>query len=196
MTMNAPDRHQARPATYQDLLDAPPHMVAEIVGGTLRTHPRPATGHLYAASSLTAEIFGTYGRERGGPGGWWIIAEPELHLGVDILVPDLAGWRREHLPDYPDAPWIDLAPDWICEILSPSTRRIDLGPKRDIYARDGVSHLWLVDPDARTLEAFALDDGSWRLLATRTEADAIDLPPFAAVTFSLSDLWPESSTDT
>jgi Uma2 family endonuclease len=189
--MNAADRSQARPATYRDLLDVPPHMVAEIVGGTLYAHPRPATGHLYAASSLTAAIFGAYGRGRGGPGGWWIVAEPELHLGPDIVVPDIAGWRRERLPDYPDAPWMEIAPDWVCEILSPATRRIDLGPKRDIYAREDVGHLWLIDPDARTLECLALKSDGWRLVATRTGADEVALPPFEAVAFPLSDLWPE-----
>ena len=98
-----------------------------------------------------------YGRD--GPGGWWIVDEPELHVGDDVLVPDLAGWRRETMPDYPDAPFFAIAPDWACEVLSPATRQVDLGPKRAIYAREGVGHLWLVDPDARTLEAFRLNEG-------------------------------------
>ena len=117
-------------ATYQDVLDAPAHRVAEIVEGTLHTHPRPAMPHALASSQLGAELGGAFGRSRGGRGGWWIIDEPELHLGEDILVPDLAGWRRERMPVYPDTAYVTLAPDWVCEVLSASTRRLDLHGKR------------------------------------------------------------------
>ena len=181
-----------RRATYQDVLDAPEHMVAEIVGGTLHTQPRPASRHALASSRLGTNLDGPFGMGRGGPGGWWIIDEPELHLGSDILVPDLAGWRRERLPEYPDAAFFDLAPDWVCEVLSPGTRRIDQVGKRVIYAREGVGHLWFVDPDARMLEAFALRDGYWVLLATYSDDDLVSAAPFDAIAFSLGDLWPGS----
>jgi len=122
-----------RKATYQDVLDAPPHKVAEVIYGVLRMQPRPAIPHAWASSTLGMEVGSPFGRGRGGPGGWWIIFEPELHLGEDILVPDLAGWRRERMPVYPDtAAFFELAPDWVCEVLSPSTRRMDLTDKRDI----------------------------------------------------------------
>ncbi|MYK89894.1 MAG: Uma2 family endonuclease, partial [Acidobacteria bacterium] len=121
-------------ATYQDVLDAPPHRVAEIVDGVLHTNPRPAMPHARASSSLGVKIGGPFDHDAGGPGGWWIIDEPELHLGEDILVPDLAGWRRERMPVYPDAAYCTLAPDWVCEILSPSTRKLDLHGKRPVYA--------------------------------------------------------------
>ena len=179
------------PATYQDVLDAPPHMVAEIINGTLNTQPRPAARHGLASSYLGDELVGPFGKGRGdGPGGWWIIDEPELHLGDDILVPDLAGWRKETMPDYPDTAFFDLAPDWACEVLSPSTRKVDLLEKRPIYAREGVSHLWLVDPIAKGLEAFELRDGEWVLIATLKDDDPVSVRPFDAITFSLADLWP------
>ena len=177
-------------ATYQDVLDAPAHRVAEIVGGTLYTNPRPALPHAVAASCLGVELGGAFGRGRGGPGGWWIIFEPELHLGDEILVPDLAGWRVERMPKLPDAAFVTLAPDWVCEVLSASTRKLDLCGKRPIYAREGVGHLWPVDPVDRTLEAFELRDGEWVLIASAQDDDPIAVRPFEAVTFSLGGLWP------
>ena len=177
-------------ATYQDVLDAPAHRVAEIVDGTLHTHPRPGGPHIVASSRLGVELGGPFDRGRGGPGGWWIMDEPELHLGEDVLVPDLAGWRRERMPDMPDTAYFTLAPDWVCEVLSPSTRRLDLQGKRPVYAREEVRHLWLVDPTDRTLEAFELREGEWVLIATATDDDPISIRPFDATTFSLGDLWP------
>ena len=153
-------RKETRQATYQDVLDAPPNKVAEVIAGTLHTHPRPAMRHARASSGIGAKIAPPFDFGDGGPGGWWIIFEPELHLGEDIVVPDLAGWRRETMPEYPDAAYCTIVPDWVCEVLSPSTRRLDLNEKRALYAREGVGHLWFVDPDARTLEAFALREGS------------------------------------
>ncbi len=181
------------PATYQDVLAAPPHMVAEVLAGTLHTMPRPASRHARASSIIGGEIVGPFDRGRGGPGGWWIIDEPELHLGDDIIVPDLAGWRRGTMPDYPDAPYFTIAPDWVCEVLSPSTRRIDRCEKRAIYAREGVGHLWFVDPDAGTLEVFALSGGRWVLLATLAGDGPVSQPPFDAITFPLDALWPEGA---
>ena len=194
--MNTQRRVSGKPlrkATYQDVLDAPPNMVAEIIDGTLHTQPRPASRHAWASSLLGGNLVSPFGMGRGGPGGWWIIDEPELHLGEDIVVPDLAGWRRETMPEYPDAAYFDIAPDWVCEVLSPSTRRIDLGDKREIYAREGVSHLWFVEPNAKTLEAFELRDGQWVLLATLADDDPVSLPPFEAITFPLDALWPDAT---
>ena len=177
-------------ATYQDVLDAPQHRVAEIIDGTLHTHPRPAMPHALASSRLGGELTGPFDRGRGGPGGWWIIDEPELHLGEEIVVPDLAGWRRERMPDYPDTAYVTLAPDWGCEVLSASTRRHDLHEKRPVYAREGVGYLWLVDPADRTLEAFELHEGQWLLIASAKDNDPVSIRPFDAITFSLADLWP------
>ncbi len=153
------ERKGPRRATYQDVLDAPPHRVAEVIAGTLHIHPWPAARHAWASSRLRGSLDGPFNPGTGGPGGWWIIDEPELHLGEDIVVPDLAVWRRETMPEYPDAAYFTVAPNWVCEVLSPSTRRLDQGEKRDLYDREDVRHLWFVDPDARTLEAFELRDG-------------------------------------
>ena len=129
----------------------------------------------------------------GGPGGWLIMDEPELHLGEDIVVPDIAGWRRDTLFESMDGAFFTQAPDWVCEFLSPSTRRIDMGEKRTIYAREKVAHLWFVDPDARTLEAFELRKGLWLLLATLVGEAQVSLPPFDAISFPLDALWVDAT---
>ena len=177
-------------ATYLDVLEAPPHMVAEIVSGKLYTHPRPAPRHATASSVLGSCICAPFHVGAGGPGGWWIIDEPELHLGEDILVPDIAGWRRERMPEMPITAYFELAPDWVCEVLSPSTRMLDLGSKREVYAREGVGYLWLVDPDVQSLEAFELHGTEWVLIDKLFDDASVSLPPFEEVSFNLGDLWP------
>ncbi len=189
--MNEIQRQIREPATYQDVLNAPANMVAELTGGRLHLQPRPASRHARASSVLGIELGGPFDRGRGGPGGWWIIDEPELHLGDDVLVPDLAGWRRDRMPEFPDAAYFELAPDWICEVLSPSTRQFDLVEKRAIYAREGVQYLWFVDPEAKSLEAFELNDGRWMLTAALRDDQAVRLAPFDAAEFSLGALWPD-----
>ena len=179
-----------RRATYQDVLDAPPDKVAEVVDGTLYIFDRPAFLHTLASSTLGRYIGTPFHDGRGGPGGWWILNEPELHLGEDIVVPDLAGWRRERMPVYPDTAYFTLAPDWVCEVLSPSTRKLDLGGKSAVYARAGVGYLWFVDPIARSLEANVLRGGKWVAIATLHDDATVSLPPFEAISFSLGDLWP------
>ncbi len=179
-----------RPATYQDVLNPPPHMVAEIVRGALHLHPRPAPRHTNVGSGLGMKLGPPFRFGDGGPGGWWILDEPELHLAEQVLVPDVAVWCRERQPDLPETAWFEVAPDWVCEILSPSTRALDLGAKRQIYADFGVAHLWLVEPDAPTLEAFVLDERRWRLLVALVGDADVSLPPFDAITFDLATLWP------
>jgi Uma2 family endonuclease len=180
-----------RRATYDDVLDAPPNVVAEVIAGVLHTHPRPAPRHSDAASVLGMDLGGAFHRGRGGPGGWWILDEPELHLGADpdIVVPDLAGWRRERLPALPDAAFFTLPPDWVCEVLSPSTARLDRTEKLPVYARERVPHVWLVDPDALTLEVFALDGASYRLVATHGGDRRVRVAPFEAIELELGALW-------
>ncbi len=179
-----------RTASYEDIIALPENLVGEILHGELHTHPRPAPKHAHAYSALGYSLGGPFSGGYGGPGGWWILDEPELHLGADVVVPDLAGWRREGMPELPTTAWFELAPDWACEILSPSTARIDRAVKMPLYAREGVQHLWLVDPDARTLEVYQLQpDGHWLLHRTLTQDDAVSEPPFDAITFRLDVLW-------
>lgn len=176
-------------ATYEDLLQVPDNLVAEIVGGQLHATPRPAPKHARASSSLGDELVSPYDKGRGGPGGWWILDEPELHLGEDVFVPDLAGWRRERMPSLPETAWFELAPDWICEVLSSSTERIDRAGKMPRYAENGVRWLWLIDPEIRTLEAYELHDGKWLLLTVLDEDKPVSVAPFDEIEFPLSALW-------
>jgi Uma2 family endonuclease len=180
-----------RRATYDDLLQVPPHLVAEIVDGDLHVSPRPASRHALASSALGSELGPPFHRGRGGPGGWWIIDEPELHLGNDVVVPDLAGWRRERLPEFPDTPAFSLAPDWACEVVSPSSERLDRAKKMPVYAGAGVAHLWLVNPTARTDEVYRLAESRWLLLATHEGATRVRAEPFDAVELDLAPLWGE-----
>jgi Uma2 family endonuclease len=179
-----------RPATYSDLEAVPENLVAEIIEGVLETHPRPRPRHARAANRLSAELIFRFERGRGGPGGWVFIEEPELHLGRHVVVPDLAGWRAERLSAEPDDAFIDIAPDWVCEVLSASTARLDRGAKRRIYAETGVGHLWLLDPSEGTLEGFALSDRHWLLLGTVQRGEEVQAAPFEAASFPLDDLFP------
>jgi Uma2 family endonuclease len=178
-----------RPATYEDLLRVPDHLVAEILDGELHVSPRPAPRHAHSASAIGGTLFSPFHAGRGGPGGWWILDEPELHLDPEVLVPDLAGWRRERLPRIPDEAYFTLAPDWVCEVLSPSTERIDRAKKLAIYAREGVRHAWLLSPGNRTLEVLRLEAGRWMLLGAHGENEVVRAEPFEAIELDLATLW-------
>jgi Uma2 family endonuclease len=174
-------------ATYDDLRDVPDHFVAEMFDGDLYAFPRPALPHANAASTLLSEIHSSFHHK--GPEGWVILFEPELHFGLDVLVPDLAGWRRARLPNVPPDAYLTLPPDWICEVLSASTEALDRGKKLRIYAREGVEHVWLVDPLARTLEAMSLEVGKW-VQRGRYDGEAkIRAAPFDAIELELGALW-------
>jgi hypothetical protein len=184
---------KTKTATYADIEALPPHVTGEILFGTLVTQPRPAHPHIRAASAMGYVLgppfdFGS----GGGPGGWVILAEPEIHLGPHVVVPDQAGWRRARFTDPPDAKYFTVAPDWVCEILSPSTAKRDRFDKRRIYATYAVDHLWLLNPQERLLEVFRGQDKDWLLTHTFADQDDVSAPPFDAITFSLAQLW---STD-
>jgi Uma2 family endonuclease len=181
-----------RRAVYADIERVPDTMVAEIVDGELFASPRPRPRHAVAASVLGADLNAPFHQGRGGPGGWWILDEPELHLGEDVLVPDLAGWLRGRLPEMPNEAYFTLAPDWICEVLSPHNERHDRDRKMPVYAREGVRHAWLVDPLERTLEAFRLAGGAWTLLGTYRDDQRVRVEPFQAVELDLLPVWAES----
>ncbi len=177
-------------ATYEDLFNLPPHHTGQILGGVLHVHPRPALPHVTVATGIGEELGPPFRRGRGGPGGWVILHEPELHLGADILVPDLAGWRRERIAAGAlQGAFATLAPDWVCEVLSPSTARLDRGEKLEVYRREGVTHVWLVDPSIQTLEILRLDGPTYRLVATFSGEDAVRAEPFDAIELELSAFW-------
>ncbi|MBN8230264.1 Uma2 family endonuclease [Corallococcus macrosporus] len=178
-----------KPATYADLEALPPNQVGEIVNGELHASPRPASPHAFAAMQLSTDLNNPFGRGRGGPGGWHFLFEPELHLGKDVLVPDIAGWRQERMAKMPDVVGFTMAPDWLCEVLSPSTSRLDRVRKLPIYAREGVKHVWLVDPLQRTLEVFRLEGGHYLLLGTHEDAETVHAEPFEALALELRVLW-------
>jgi Uma2 family endonuclease len=180
-----------RLATYDDLVAVPDHLVAEIVDDELWTSPRPAPRHATAASLLGAVLTMGFGAGR-PPGGWRILAETELHLGAHTVVPDIAGWRLERMPKLPETAYFSLAPDWVCEVLSPSTALLDRAKKLRIYAEAGVAYAWLVDPLLRSIEVLRRDaTGHWTLLDTRVGAVVVHAEPFAAVEVDLALLWSE-----
>jgi len=170
-------------------MKVPDHLVAEILDGELYTSPRPAPRHAEASSGLVGALHGPFDRGRSGRGGWRILSEPELHLGADILVPEVAGWRRERMPRLPEEAYFPLAPNWICEVVSPSTARMDRVKKLPIYAREGVSHAWLIDPIARTFEVLRLEGGRWMILSTWSGLTVVRAEPFDAIDLDLSLLW-------
>jgi Uma2 family endonuclease len=183
------------PATYEDLRDVPDTMVAEIIDGELIATPRPASPHARATSLLAGDLIGAFDRPPGdpaGPGGWWLLFEPEVHLGSDVLVPDVAGWRRSRLPAVPNVPAFALAPDWVCEVVSPATAAIDRARKMRAYAREHVGHLWIVDPILRTLEAYRLEEGQWVVASAHGGADVVRAEPFEAMELCLARWWLES----
>ena len=146
-----------------------------------------------AATVLGGELGPPYHSGRGGPGGWWILFEPELHLGLDVLVPDLAGWRRSRMTSIPDTAYFTLAPDWICEVVSPKTGRLDRLKKLPVYAREGVAHAWLIDPLQRTLEVMRLEHRRWLIVAVHGEADVVRAEPFEATDVNLGLLWADGA---
>jgi Uma2 family endonuclease len=183
-----------RRATYADVLNAPEHLVAEILAGELFTSPRPASLHARATWVVGSDLGGPFDRPPGGPGGpggWWMLVGPELHLGPDVLVPDLAGWRREHMPRIPNVAYFEQAPDWVCEVVSPTTGILDRRRKMPIYARESVSHLWIVDPILKTLEVYRLEAGRWVVASTHGGDDHVHAEPFNAIELDISRWWLE-----
>lgn len=176
-------------ATYADLEAVPPHLVAEIIDGVIRTHPRPSPRHSGAANAVAAKLTGPF-QWGGGPGGWVFFVEPELKLGPHVLAPDVVGWRRVRLPAYPATNYFEVAPDWVCEVLSASTEIRDRTVKMRIYAEEGIPHLWLVDPRLQVLEAFENESGRWTKVGAWNSADQVSAPPFEAISIPLADLWP------
>jgi Uma2 family endonuclease len=177
-------------ATYADIEALPPNMVGEIIDGVLHTQARPARRHGIASNSLADELTSPFQKGRGGPGGWIFIDEPQLHFGIQVVVPDLAAWRLERARFDLNEARTHIAPDWVCEVLSPSTARFDRGQKSNIYALAGISHYWIVDLTNKTLEAYRLTDGKWLQVGSAGSGELVSLEPFDAIAFSFDDLFP------
>lgn len=180
--------HARCPATYQDILDLPEHLIGEILAGELYVSPRPANRHALAAASLGGDLVPPFMRGRGGPGGWWILDKPEVHVGDEVFVPDLAGWRRERLTEIPQEAYFTVLPDWVCEILSPKTARTDRLVKMPMYARLGINHAWLIDPTERTLEVYRRHEDAWLFLGGFSDDARVRAEPFDAVELELDGL--------
>ncbi len=176
-------------ANYDDLLAVPEHFVAEMFDGELYASPRPALPHARAASVLGAELLGAFDRGLNGPGGWVILDEPELHFGDDVLVPDIAGCRRSRLPSVPADAYLTLAPDWVCEVLSPATEAIDRTTKLRIYARVRVAYAWLLDPLRQTFDVLSLGSATWDAAAVHEGRGKVRAVPFDAIELDLAALW-------
>ncbi len=177
-------------ATYADIEAAPEGVIAEIINGELVTQPRPSPRHGTSAFALGLELGGPFQKGMGGPGGWFFLIENEVTFGESLLVPDIAGWRRERMAVTPDTNWISVRPDFVCEILSNSTEKRDRGVKADIYAEAGMPHYWLIDPRRQTLEAFELDGAEWRSTGNWRADDVVRAGPFEEIAVSLANLWP------
>ncbi len=194
--MGLPAEKLPRRATFADYAAVPEHKDAALINGVLHVMPKPAPSHAHVATEVSSELVGSFRRGRGGPGGWRILAEPELHFGPandeDIVAPDIAGWRIERMPVLPRIAYFKLAPDWVCEVLSPSTEKIDRIDKMLIYAREGVKHVWLVHPLRHTVEAFTLTpEKLWLSTGSHAGNVCVRIPPFDAVELDLGLLWPE-----
>lgn len=185
MSSTAPKQKTA----YEKWLELPENVVGEIIAGDLHVSPRPAPKHSVASSSLGSELMGPFHKGRSGPGGWWILDEPEIHLENNIIVPDIGGWRRERMPQIPDEAFFSVTPDWVCEVLSPSTAVLDRARKMPLYAHLGVKHFWLVDPLNKTLEVYENDHAKWTLVHTYVDDDKVRAVPFDAIEIELSVLW-------
>ncbi len=189
---------------YEALEDVPDYLVAEMINGEIITHPRPVFSHSKAALQLATTLTMPFDRGIGGPGGWLLLTEPELNFKEQILVPDLAGWRTERAPKISGTARSSIAPDWICEVLSPSTIRYDVGAKKDIYAQFGVSYLWFVDPVMKTLQTLELDKGAeeetaetkgWKMTGYYAQDDSIHAKPFDDIILDLKWLWDEDKPE-
>jgi Uma2 family endonuclease len=176
-------------ATYGDFCEVPDNFVAEMFDGDLYASPRPAIRHAHATSVLAGNLIEPFHTGRSGPGGWVVLYQPELHFGKDVLVPDLAGWRRERMPKAPDEAYITLAPDWVCEVLSASTEQLDRGKKLRAYARERVAHAWLLDPVRQALEVLSLESGKWTPVERHEGHVTIRAVPFDAIEIELGALW-------
>lgn len=184
-------RPSPRAPTLADLDALPPGVVGEIIEGVLDTMTKPRARHQRTGLEIGSGLLGPFDHGRGGPGGWWIITEPGIQLpNTPEISPDVAGWCRERLPELPVDEPIGVVPDWICEILSPTTRRHDQLVKLPYHARVGVAHAWVVDLESRVLTVHRLEEGTWRIVGTYSDESEARIVPFEAVPLNVAAWWP------
>jgi Uma2 family endonuclease len=190
-------RLRDRAANYSDVVNVPDHLVAELIGGELFTSPRPTSRHARATVSLCSRLYRLFDEGDDGPGGWWILAEAELHLHGNVFVPDISGWRRERVPEFPDVAAVDIAPDWVCEVVSPRTTKLDRFTKLPKYAANEIAHVWIVDPNNRSLEIYRRNGLTYILVQVfdEDETPVVRAEPFDAIEFPLASLWPPTAPD-
>jgi Uma2 family endonuclease len=192
--MSTTTKPSIKPPTLADLDALPAGIVGEIIEGVLYTMTKPRARHQRTTTRIGSGVGDPFDIGRGGPGGWWIIAEPGIELpNTPEIAPDVAGWRRDRMPELPVNESIRVVPDWVCEILSPTTRRHDLEVKRPYYAKVGVSYHWLVDIEARVLTAHQLESSDWRIIGTYSDETEARIPPFDAVPLNVASWWPPAS---
>lgn len=178
------------PATLADLEALPEHMKGELIDGVLYAMTRPRAVHQGIAGAVFADVLMPFQRGRGGPGGWWILPEPGIELPrAPEISPDVAGWRRERMPALPVNRAINVVPDWVCEVLSPTTRGYQLLVKRRLYAASGVPFLWEIDRESQTLSVLRLEGGRWVDLGAYRDEEEARLPPFEAAAINVREWW-------
>jgi Uma2 family endonuclease len=180
------------PATIDDLLAIPEaERFHEIIGGELVRKAMPSIRHGGAQAGLLGRLGGPYNRRPGGPrpGGWRFATETEIRFDdSEIYRPDVAGWRRERLPELPDEFPLTVRPDWVCEIVSPSNVRNDVVKKMLTYQRSGVPHYWVIDPIAEALIVYRWTDSGYLLVQSAQGEERVRAEPFDAVSLSVHGL--------
>jgi Uma2 family endonuclease len=183
-----------RAPTLADLDALPPGIVGEIIEGVLYTMTKPRMRHQRTGLEIGSGLLGPFDHGFGGPGGWWIVTEPGIELpNTPEISPDVAGWRRERMPEMPVDEPIRLVPDWVCEILSPTTRRHDMLHKQPYYAKIGVPIMWLVDIEARVLTVHRLESSHWVTIGTYSDEIEARIAPFDAVPLNVTRWWPPAA---
>lgn len=182
-----------RLATFADMatLEAEGRCI-ELVGGGIVDKASPSAAHADAQGALAALLRPRFHRQDGDepPGGWWILPEVDIAFGLhDVLRPDVAGWRRARVPVRPSSYPVDVSPDWVCEVLSPSTAHRDLGVKREIYHRHEVAHYWVVDVEKQILLVYRREPAGYTLVLSAGPGERVRAEPFDACSLDMDELF-------
>jgi Uma2 family endonuclease len=188
-------RPQSRPATAADIAHAER---LEVLGGEIAEKASPSAEH-GAAQFAFGELLTPFNRRPGGgggPGGWWLMTEVEVELEAhEVFLPDIAGWRRERAPARPRGRAVRLRPDWVCEIRSASTARVDSVAKLRVYHRCGVPHYWICDPDTETLLVYRWSEAGYVAVLSAQRGERVRAEPFDAIEIAVGVLFGEEPPD-